>query len=489
MKTNSIYLRAAGGLLEALGLGMYVDRLAAIAEFVANCWDSDAERVEITIEPDRITIEDDGTGMTAKTLQENWASIGGKTKRKSGQNTAKGRPKLGVKGIGKFAGLGLANKMTIITTAEGQKNTIVLNRKDFKDERSLSDTPISLKTEKGRGHGTKVILSDIIVGVRNENLSATWVRKYLAREFPHVPDFKIIVNDIVCEVEDIAARRTIKVDEKLKNCGRITGKILIAKKRLDAPGVCTTVRGRQVGKGQFFGLDIGNRNHRQVPLFSFLTGSIEVKGFDDTSDEPIIRSDRSGFRTDHPFYVEYEAAMKEILKKILYEEEREQKKDEKRRVITKLKETFREAIHRWNKRATFGAFSQSSKSKLLGEAVPVEETEEREETESEGQRGPDKEPRTRGPNVNPSVPNINIGSKSFAIDFQPLGEAEMEVVMEGERIIVNSDHPTIMSIEKSENPMPLVIRVLADAIILSQVGTPMDALREIDKHMRMLLAE
>lgn len=53
-------------VLRHLGFGLYSNVAAVLSEVVANAWDADAENVSISIDSKggRVTIEDDGHGMT-----------------------------------------------------------------------------------------------------------------------------------------------------------------------------------------------------------------------------------------------------------------------------------------------------------------------------------------------------------------------------------------------------------------------------------------
>lgn len=50
-------------VLNHLGLNLYSNTSAVLSEIVANAWDADATRVEISIDGDTITIIDNGIGM------------------------------------------------------------------------------------------------------------------------------------------------------------------------------------------------------------------------------------------------------------------------------------------------------------------------------------------------------------------------------------------------------------------------------------------
>lgn len=119
----SLHLDFHGRFIDALGIQMYQSPTAALAELVANAWDADAEKVEITLPQTlvpgaEIVIVDDGHGMSASDCQAQYLKVG-RNRRYAGASTSpKGRPALGRKGIGKFAGFGIAGKIVVDTVSE-----------------------------------------------------------------------------------------------------------------------------------------------------------------------------------------------------------------------------------------------------------------------------------------------------------------------------------------------------------------------------------
>ena len=65
-------------VLKHLGFGLYSNVPAVLSEAVANAWDADAEHVRINIDPqaERITIQDDGHGMTVDDINEKYLYVG-----------------------------------------------------------------------------------------------------------------------------------------------------------------------------------------------------------------------------------------------------------------------------------------------------------------------------------------------------------------------------------------------------------------------------
>ena len=111
-------------VLNHLGLNLYSNVPAVLAELIANAWDADASRVDVSVkeqgEGKRIIIQDNGCGMNDKDLQEKYLTVGYQRRSPgSGDHTPdKGRPVMGRKGIGKLSVLSIARKVYVYTKKE-----------------------------------------------------------------------------------------------------------------------------------------------------------------------------------------------------------------------------------------------------------------------------------------------------------------------------------------------------------------------------------
>ena len=113
----------------------------ALKELVDNAWDADADNVSITLPEvmsgDQIIVEDDGTGMTDVEVKEEYLKVG-RDRRLKGETTAGKRRRVkGHKGIGKFAGLVVADEMTITTFTRGSVTKLTIPRKQLREAVSL----------------------------------------------------------------------------------------------------------------------------------------------------------------------------------------------------------------------------------------------------------------------------------------------------------------------------------------------------------------
>ena len=108
---KKLYFRFHGRIIDSLGIQMYQSPVAAVAELIANAWDADAKHVDVILPsalPENCTIEirDDGNGMTFAECQNCYLNVGRNRRVDDKTDTSRGgRPVLGRKGIGKFAGI------------------------------------------------------------------------------------------------------------------------------------------------------------------------------------------------------------------------------------------------------------------------------------------------------------------------------------------------------------------------------------------------
>lgn len=110
-------------VLDHLGINLYSNIAAVLTEAVANAWDADAETVEIKIDPDGnwIEIVDDGIGMSVDDMNGKYLRVGYRRRDEDtehGKTTAKGRPVMGRKGLGKLSLFSIANVIEVESAGE-----------------------------------------------------------------------------------------------------------------------------------------------------------------------------------------------------------------------------------------------------------------------------------------------------------------------------------------------------------------------------------
>lgn len=85
--------------------GVYKPFVKAFKELISNAFDADAETVRVAFADDfsSVTVTDDGQGMTPLEFRNDFARLGGGSRRWAGDKTRKGRLRIGSKGIGFLA--------------------------------------------------------------------------------------------------------------------------------------------------------------------------------------------------------------------------------------------------------------------------------------------------------------------------------------------------------------------------------------------------
>jgi hypothetical protein len=210
MTTSSVeklYIAFHGRVLEHLGIQMYQSPVNALAEFVANAWDAEAKKVEIFL-PENIdgnsvvSVADDGLGMTREECQKRFLYVG---YNRRGVNPAEHsptlhRPILGRKGIGKFAGFGIAEVIRIdtISSKTGERTVFELDIKDLTgkdyigmDKKEVIE--IIPPPERPNTPGTIVTLSKLkLKQAMRSDFPKSMARRFLMLE--RQTGFKVFVN-------------------------------------------------------------------------------------------------------------------------------------------------------------------------------------------------------------------------------------------------------------------------------------------------------
>jgi len=490
-------------LLDHIGLAMYSKFTKAVGELVVNGYDADATRVDVEVKSNEVVIKDNGSGMDEQGIREGYMLLGADVKRVEKRTKKFGRLPIGNKGIGKLAGLGIANKMEIITVKEGKEYSFSIDREELKKVKSLDKAIFDDFTVKDVGrkeNGTIVRLTKLQSHIK---IDTDLLRSSLARDLPLDSNFKIYVNGQLCTRKDIPAKRRIKVDANIPGCGRVFGEIIVAKKTFSSisAGVITTVRGRAVGKPSLF--DIYKSKHRFYhSLAQLITGSVEVSSFDpeEGDDErPVIQTDREGFVEDHPKYRAYYKYMSDLLLQICKEEEEEFNKKVNAEKEAKIKEALKNVIDDFNafnreKNKEVGIGRASVKAETIkGEDEIFRKTEE----EIKDTKGPEIQHKTNPVGITDKKlreqlkgligsGTIHLGNKSYKVVTQPLGEDEYECKIDDEAllVVINISHPAYDQAVAEKAVELTVFRAIADAFANKESQTPEEMYDKIDEMLR-----
>jgi Histidine kinase-, DNA gyrase B-, and HSP90-like ATPase len=280
----------------------------AIKELVDNAWDADASEVLITLpdqmSSDPIVVIDDGDGMTIPELRGDYLKVArDRTTIKGDRTKGKGRKVRGRKGIGKFAGLMVAERMQLITRARGTQAELLFQRESMAQSKfDFERVQIPLTESKCSPdvHGTTIILSDL-----NRKLthpSADKLRSILLLDYGRSADFKILVNGQETTLKDIPGEY-FDISHSLPEVGEVALSFAISegKQKLRESGIVIKVDGKPIGDPSYFGLE--DQEDLPKELLKRVYGEIEVGGLRDdvTADWGAVIENSIGLQAVHVY--------------------------------------------------------------------------------------------------------------------------------------------------------------------------------------------
>jgi hypothetical protein len=293
-------IRFAGRLIDLLGQQMYGGAVPSVAELVANAWDADADKVEITI-PDDVTatnseiiVRDFGQGMSFDELNKYYLHIGYE-RRARGERTSNGRLVMGRKGIGKLAGFGIAEEIIVTSIKKGHLVELRLSYTELRNLETTTDYVLpTLRDEvTEEPDGVKVTFKELKL---SRNINPDSFRRSMARRFAlGSEEMEIVVNGVSVSKEDITLEYRYPdkgwTEEEIAGFGKIQywfGFLKETIKDTELRGVSIFARERVAQFTPFF-FNLSGGINGQVAL-EYLTGQVKADLLD--ADIDYIATDR-----------------------------------------------------------------------------------------------------------------------------------------------------------------------------------------------------
>ena len=222
---NSYEMKFDIGTIKHLGLQMYSTLPPVIGELVANAWDANATRVDITVPEDpidqkrsEIIIKDNGIGMSDKDVRKRYLIIGRDRRERDGSDRTPKPLKrriMGRKGIGKFSAFGIAKEIDVESVHDGITSHFLMNYDKLleKENERVIQLP-QLPPSGSISKGTKITLRNIIK-FKNRRISIETIRRGLARRFSVIghDDFEVVINNQPISIEERDLQRKLAIDE------------------------------------------------------------------------------------------------------------------------------------------------------------------------------------------------------------------------------------------------------------------------------------
>lgn len=341
-------------VLDHLGINLYSNIAAVLTEAVANAWDADAEKVDIKIDPDGnwIEITDNGIGMSVDDMNGKYLRVGYRRRDEDvehGKVTAKGRPVMGRKGLGKLSLFSIANVIEVESAKDGAAHGLRMTVKGINESVQKKEpfySPDSLPADEIKvSKGTRIVLKDIKRQRLGRGVQA--LRKRLARRFSvigEVHGFKIDLDGLPItsadrgdlpmvqflwqlgdDALDLTSATQLLEQESLPNRfeaweegWKVSGWIGTARlpKQLDSEDAGNLNGIVVFARGRLFHENILDRLNDGRLYTKYLTGQIEAD-FLDADDAPdIATSDRQRVQEDDPRYEQLIAFLKSRLTQV-----------------------------------------------------------------------------------------------------------------------------------------------------------------------------
>lgn len=297
--------------IKHLGLQMYSTLPPVIGELVANAWDANATRVEITI-PEKpidehtseITIVDDGIGMSDGDIRHKYLIIGRDRREDEKADTTPPplrRPIMGRKGIGKFSAFGIAREIEIESVRDAHCSRFVMNYDEMlQDAKQRRAEFMPLPPTERVMSGTAITLRQI-TKFKTRRIALPMLRRGLARRFAVVgaqSNFDVIINGEAISIEERDLQRLLGKDadgkpylwsyegvEIERNTGwKVSGWIGALDRttpNLDGVdrGISIMARGKMVQEPFLFHAVVG-----QQYALSYIVGELHAEFVDDVED-------------------------------------------------------------------------------------------------------------------------------------------------------------------------------------------------------------
>lgn len=210
-------------VLNHLGINLYSNIPAVLSEIVANSWDADAQRVDITICDDQIIIKDDGCGMNSDDINNKFLYVGYQKRERSVESPIYHRKYMGRKGIGKLSMFSIAKEVDVISKKKSIRelgetsfeiNGFRMNideiaeviKSEHDDSNSSTNyypTVLQVTDDVFENTGTQIVLRNL--KKLTTSLTAEYIKKRVARRFGIIGkeySFAVFVNGKEVSISD-----------------------------------------------------------------------------------------------------------------------------------------------------------------------------------------------------------------------------------------------------------------------------------------------
>ncbi|MFQ6114584.1 MAG: ATP-binding protein [bacterium] len=481
--------------ITTLGERLYTESIELIRELVNNAYDADATQVKVTIQPDILKVEDNGTGMDWEGLEQ-YFNIGSPEKVFHSKSPIFHRDRIGQFGIGKFASLAACERFEVYTQKESFAARVTFDKDIWSQSGDTWELPVEkVKPDKARGDGTTVVLSKL-----TRTFDPDLVRQKILESVPiQAKNFSVFVNGKRVMLARVPGHRIPFLEGT--DFGPVHGEIVIvpvSQASASDMGVQVRVKGVMV-KREYFGIQTWGKEGARI------RGEVNA-------DFLMVTSDRSGFRTDVVEYEAFVSAMGRVMEEVKKQLSRLADRKETQKVKRALKEAMERIQNALVKHPDFveaglipvgeetdavgepGEIKPSSEEPTLEEVSEEEKTEENEvEISSEAvsdvtedyETQPPKAPVVKRLTPNAVIRKLSVGNLLVSCCLDYFGEDGPECFTQGQIIYINRDHPLYRRESKQNVTHTMYLaRLLSQEIALMK--TPPDPRTAFQRQSELL---
>jgi Histidine kinase-, DNA gyrase B-, and HSP90-like ATPase len=419
--------------LVTIGERLYAESIELIRELVNNAYDADATEVKVTVTPDSVSVEDNGTGMDLEGLQQYFV-IGSQEKLLRPKSPVFKRDRIGQFGIGKFATLSACQRFTVYTQKEDFAARVIFDKEAWSQEVGEWRLPLEiLPPDPQRANGTTVTLQ----GLTKQFLPEDVERKIVEGVPLKAPHFAVFLNQKPVTPKSFSGHRIPFLEGT--DFGPVSGEIIIlpaSASSLEELGIEVKVKQVTVRR-ELFGAETWGK------VAARIRGEIHA-------DFLPITSDRSGFIIDSAEYRAFVQIMQRVMNEVHSVLIRLMGKREKRaasRALGEALERITKALFRNPDFSPFGPLPIGDPGGIGGAAA----TKSVETGGGEGKpvgmskRGAGgkrkKSPTAKRLTPDAVVRRLKMGQAGISCCLDHFGEAGPESFSEGTIVYINRDHP------------------------------------------------
>lgn len=468
--------------LVTIGERLYSEGFELLRELVNNAYDADATEVRVTVAPDQVVVEDNGSGMNLEGLRQ-YFNIGSPQKRMRRTSPRFSRDRIGEFGIGKFASLSAARYFEVSTKQGTFQATVIFDKAVWEEAGASWALPLRHETaDPQRPDGTRVILRQL-----TKHFDVAEVEERLIETIPiRAPTFSVFLNGKPLAARPVPGQRLAFLEGT--PYGMVHGEMIVvptSHASMVEAGIACKVK-QVLVRREFFSLASWGA------LAARIVGEAHA-------DFLPLTSDRNDFIRDSPAYLAFQGIMESVIARLRPEVDRLVNLKESRRsgqILYDVLERLKEALIRNPACCPETLLPIAQEAAPYGQPGAVPDAHGRtaatDQTSSTASSAPPrKRPRTRRPQVKALTPSavirrLKLGHQGLSCCIDHFGSEAPECHTEGGVVYLNRDHPLHRQFAKDRRAYVLYLaRLLTQEIaLMKQPRSPRQAFERQSRLLR-----